>query len=116
MGIAPWSPLAGGVLTGKYNNGRPPGSRGAESQWLDRLLVPTNLERVRDFCTLAREEGEQPETLALAWLLHNQGVDTVIMGATRIEHVDNNIRAANVDLSPSLYETIAQLFTAGGTP
>ena len=116
MGIAPWSPLAGGVLTGKYNNGRPPGSRGSESQWLDRLLVPTNLERVREFCTLAQEQGEKPETLALAWLLHNEGVDTVIMGATRIEHVDNNILAANVELSPSLNETIAQLFTAGGTP
>jgi len=113
MGIAPWSPLAGGILTGKYNNGRPAGSRGAESQWLDRMLVADNIERVQKFCSLAAEAGHAPEALALAWLLHQSGVNTVITGATRTEHIDKNLVAADLELDSDLLARISNIFSAG---
>ena len=113
MGIAPWSPLAGGILTGKYNEGRPAGSRGAESNWLDRHLGNDTLERVRQFCILAHESDHTPEELALAWLLHHDGVDTVITGATRSEHVDKNLRAANLVIDAGLHQEISRLFATG---
>jgi voltage-dependent potassium channel beta subunit len=110
MGVAPWSPLAGGILTGKYNDGRPAGSRGADSKWLDGNLVPENIARVRKFCLIAQEAGIAPEALALAWLLHQKGIDTVITGATRIEHVDKNLVAAELELEPALVQQVSDVF------
>ena len=112
MGVAPWSPLAGGVLTGKYNTGRPPGSRGAESAWLDRVLVPETLKKVQAFCDLANDVGARPEALALAWLLHHPGVDTVLIGATRPDHIDKNIEALKIELEGPLFDRISSLFPA----
>jgi aryl-alcohol dehydrogenase-like predicted oxidoreductase len=116
MGIAPWSPLAGGVLTGKYNQGKPPQSRGAQSGWLDRTLTPENIERVREFTNLAQEAGHLPEQLALAWLLHQPGVATVLTGATRLEHVDKNRVAADLELDADLLGRIDQIFSEEGSP
>jgi aryl-alcohol dehydrogenase-like predicted oxidoreductase len=116
MGVAPWSPLAGGILTGKYNEGKPPKSRGAQSGWLDSKLTAQNIDRVRAFTSLAQAAGHLPEQLALAWLLHQPGVATVLTGATRPDHVDKNRGAADLELDGDLLGRIEEIFSEGNTP
>ncbi|TVQ97751.1 MAG: aldo/keto reductase [Deltaproteobacteria bacterium] len=110
MGVVTWSPLAQGLLTGKYNEGVPPGSRGATSSWLDAHLVPETLERVRAFCALADDLGLRPAELALAWALHVPGITSVITGASRPEQVEENAAAAGVELAPETLDRLDALF------
>jgi voltage-dependent potassium channel beta subunit len=100
VGLVVWSPLAGGLLTGKYEGGIPPESRGARTNWLETKLNERNLGRVRRFAALAREAGHEPAQLALAWVLQREEISCVITGATHPEQVLNNVRA--IDLRPSL--------------
>ena len=108
-----WSPLAQGLLTGKYAGGRvPPGSRGADAQrnrFLMPLLTEANLARAAHMGRVAAELGITPAQLALAWVLRRREVSAAIVGATRVEQVRENLAAADVDLSP---ETIARLEAA----
>lgn len=110
IGLVVWSPLAQGLLTGKYDSGRPAGSRGAESNWLDRVITDDNVERVRRLGRIAAELGLATNQLALAWLLHQPGVSSVITGATRPEHVASNVRAASVTLDAETLRAVSELF------
>jgi len=110
MGVVVWSPLAGGMLTGKYNDGVPSGSRADTTQWLEDKLTEGNLARVRGFCSLARETGVEPGQLALAWLLQRDEVSSVITGATRPEHVTSNLAAVEVQVPAHVNERIEALF------
>jgi aryl-alcohol dehydrogenase-like predicted oxidoreductase len=106
-----WSPLAQGVLTGKYlpgEGGPPAGSRatgpeGAEMSWLLRDEV---LEPVQEYAALCREAGYTPAAVALAWVLRNQNVSSAIIGASRPEQVAENARALDLDLDPDFVEAI----------
>lgn len=110
MGLVVWSPLAQGLLTGKYNDGVPAGSRAATTNWLERELTDDNLERVRAFCALAREAGLEPGTLALAWCLRRPEVSSVITGASRPEQVQRNVQAVSVTLDDDLVGALNTLF------
>lgn len=110
MGVVCWSPLAGGLLTGKYDDGVPEGSRAASGDWLKAKLTDANLERVRAFSGLAREAGVEPAQLALAWTLRQPGITSVITGATRPAQVVSNARAAEVEIGAELAESIDRLF------
>ena len=95
-GSTTWSPLHRGVLTGKYNNGIPAGSRGAlpEFQWLkDRLTDPHNIEKVKRLQGVADDLGISMAKLSIAWCLKNPNVSTVITGASRVEQVRENMLA-----------------------
>ena len=101
LGTTTFSPLASGLLTGKYNDRIPTDSRlGKESAWLQNIVVgearERRLERVRAFCAIAGEIGESPAALAIAWCLRNPHVSTVILGATRVEQLDQNIDALDL--------------------
>ncbi len=99
MGTTIWSPLASGLLTGKYNNGIPDGSRlGLEGfDWLkDRTLTTGRLERVKELGVLADELGVSLATLAIAWCIRNKDVTTAILGATREEQLKENMQALEV--------------------
>lgn len=117
MGLTTWSPLASGVLTGKYNDGIPEGSRMATKgyEWLrKRLETPegeARLEAVRRLAPVADEVGGTLAQLALAWCLKNPNVSTVITGATRPEQVEQNMKALDlVDrLTPSVLERIEEI-------
>src|ERR1043165_19434 len=88
MGTTIWSPLASGLLTGKYNNGIPEGSRLALEgfEWLkDRTLSNKRIEGVRKLYAMATELGTSLATLAIAWCISNPNVTTAILGATREE-------------------------------
>ena len=97
MGSTVYSPLAGGVLTGKYNDGIPEGSRGSDNRdWIEGQLDGGRLEKLRQLAHLAGELGVSMANLALAWLLKNPNVSTAITGATRPGHVTENVKACDI--------------------
>jgi voltage-dependent potassium channel beta subunit len=102
LGTTVWSPLAGGLLTGKYNKGIPEGSRATieEYEWLrerfesEQALL--NIEKVKKLAPIAEELGCTMAQLALAWCLKNPNVSTAITGASRPEQVVENMAALDV--------------------
>ena len=111
MGTTIWSPLASGLLTGKYNNGIPEGSRLALEgfEWLkDRTLSNKRIEGVRKLYAMATELGTSLATLAIAWCISNPNVTTAILGATREEQLTENLKALEIypKLTPELKEHI----------
>jgi voltage-dependent potassium channel beta subunit len=99
MGTTIWSPLASGLLTGKYNNGIPEGSRFALEgfDWLvDRWMKEDKIARVRKLGELANELGTSLATLSIAWCITNPNVTTAILGATKKEQLTENLKALEV--------------------
>lgn len=96
LGTTIWSPLASGVLTGKYNDGIPAGSRLERIEWLRKARTEERVEKVRRLSGLARELDCSMAQLALAWCLTNPDVSTVITGATSEAQVRENLAAAGV--------------------
>jgi aryl-alcohol dehydrogenase-like predicted oxidoreductase len=104
IGFTPFSPLAGGWLTGKYAEGvePPPGSRMAlRPESYRRFESAATHRAIARFCELARQRGEEPAALAIAWLLAHPQVDAVIVGPRRPEHLKPALRALELALSPS---------------
>ncbi|MBN6149953.1 aldo/keto reductase [Xanthomonas sp. AmX2] len=99
LGTTIWSPLASGLLTGKYNDGIDPASRlgQAGNAWLHEEVIgppqQRRIERARRFTALAAELGAAPATLAIAWCLRNRQVSTVILGASRVAQLQENLGA-----------------------
>jgi voltage-dependent potassium channel beta subunit len=99
MGTTTWSPLASGVLTGKYNDGVPKGSRLdlPHMAWLrERVLDEKSIATVRALAPIAAEVGATLAQLAIAWCLKNPHVSTVITGASRPEQVVENLKALQI--------------------
>jgi voltage-dependent potassium channel beta subunit len=99
LGTTIWSPLASGLLTGKYLNGIPEDSRlkREELGWLaERLMTPENAEKVKTLHHLALELGTSLPKLGVAWCLKNPNVSTVILGATKEEQLKETLQAAEV--------------------
>jgi aryl-alcohol dehydrogenase-like predicted oxidoreductase len=96
MGLTTWSPLASGILSGKYNDGVPAGSRAAmeNMNWVRDRLTPELIGRMRRLTELASSLGVTTGQLAIAWLLRRKEVSSVITGATRMEQLDENLGAA----------------------
>ena len=107
-----WSPIAQGVLTGKYVPGQdlPQGSRATDDKgganMIARWMKDDVLERVQQLKPLADEAGLSMAQLAIAWVLQNDNVATAIIGASRPEQVFDNVEAAGVTLEPALLEKI----------
>jgi voltage-dependent potassium channel beta subunit len=111
LGLTTWSPLASGLLTGKYRDGIPAGSRGAlESMaWLqEQLRAPAANAAVAQLLPIAEEAGGSLAQLAIAWLTKNPRVSTVILGASRKSQLDENLGALQVAerLTPDLMARI----------
>ncbi len=103
LGATTWSPLASGLLSGKYRDGIPADSRAALPgyEWLrDRVTDPARLDKVRALEPIARELGGTLAQLAIAWCLKNPNVSTVITGASRVAQVHENMRA--LEIAPKL--------------
>jgi voltage-dependent potassium channel beta subunit len=99
LGITTWSPLASGLLTGKYNGGVPPGSRASLEgyEWLRHgIITPQNIEMVKRLESIAKDLNCTMAQLALAWCARNENVSTVITGATSSKQVEENMRALDV--------------------
>jgi aryl-alcohol dehydrogenase-like predicted oxidoreductase len=105
-----WSPLAQGVLTGKYHPGAPlpEGTRATSesAMFIRGFLKDEVLESVERYAAICREAGYTPAAVALAWVLRNPNVASAIVGATRPEQVIENVTALDVDLSDDLVAAI----------
>ena len=115
LGLTTWSPLASGLLTGKYLNGVPEGSRATLPgyEWLrDELTNPDHNQRVRRLQEVADQLGCSLAELAIAWCAHNPHVSTVITGASSVEQVHQNLRSLEVleKLTPAVLSRLDELF------
>ncbi|KAI3676868.1 hypothetical protein L1987_86482 [Smallanthus sonchifolius] len=111
IGLTTWSPLASGVLTGKYNSGVPPESRFALENYKNlaqRALVDDVLKKVKKLKPIADELDVPLSQLAIAWCAANPNVSSVITGATKEHQIEENMKAINVILmlTPDVMEKI----------
>jgi 1-deoxyxylulose-5-phosphate synthase len=107
VGIIPWSPLARGWLTGsRSREGERRTIRAETDAFGDTLYVPEDFDVVDRVDEVAAERGVPPAQIALAWLLHKPGVTAPIVGATKVEHLDDALAACELELSD---EEIARL-------
>jgi aryl-alcohol dehydrogenase-like predicted oxidoreductase len=110
-----WSPMAQGVLSGKYGVGKkiPKDSRAADekggSQTIKRFLRDEVLAKVKELKPIAREIGLTQAQLAIAWVLQNPNVGCAIIGASRPEQVIHNVTASGVTIPPELLERIDEV-------
>jgi aryl-alcohol dehydrogenase-like predicted oxidoreductase len=98
IGVIPYSPLAGGLLTGKYQRGKnpPPGSRGGESpEWINRKLTQRNQAILQELETISAETGLPINQVSLGWLMANPLVTAPIIGASSPEQLESNVEVVN---------------------
>jgi voltage-dependent potassium channel beta subunit len=110
IGLTVFSPLAQGLLTGKYNNGIPGDSRAETHEWMADEITEGKLSKVRQLMSIAEELGVTSPQLALAWVLRRPEVSAVITGASRPEHVKNNVKAAEITLDADVLDRIDKIF------
>jgi aryl-alcohol dehydrogenase-like predicted oxidoreductase len=111
VGFIPYFPLAGGFLTGKYKRGQaaPSGSRGENSPYVQKYMTDQNYDKIETLAAWAEARGRGLNELAQAWLLAQPQVCSVISGATRLEHVQNNVKAADWQLTPEEVAEVNQV-------
>jgi voltage-dependent potassium channel beta subunit len=114
LGLTTFSPLYFGILTGKYNDGIPAGSRASHEDmaWLRERITPERIAIVRQLTALAQELGLTTSQLAIAWVLRRKEVSSVITGASRLEQLDENLGAAEAveKLTNDILERIEAIF------
>ncbi len=103
LGSTIWSPLASGALTGKYLNGIPEGSRASLEgyEWLKKHMIDSDrgqerMKRVSKYIEIANEYNLNPSKLAIAWCLLNKNVSTVILGASKLEQLIENLSSTDL--------------------
>lgn len=112
VGLVVWSPLAMGLLTGKYDQGRPEGARLSDNEnWGKNFLTEENIQKVRDLKPVADGLGVTRAQLAIAWLLRQKGVSSVITGATRVEQIEETVKAAGVKMDADVLGRIDDILT-----
>jgi aryl-alcohol dehydrogenase-like predicted oxidoreductase len=114
LGTTIWSPLASGILTGKYNDGVPKETRlGIEDNaWLkDDILSKDKIARVKELASVAGDLGISQAVLAVAWCLKNQNVSTVILGASKEHQLKETLTASDAaeKLTPEVLQRIEQI-------
>lgn len=100
LGVTPWSPLKGGILSGKYRRGKPieqAAGRGA-TEWVSKVLDERIYDVIEALVAVAEEVGAPPAAVALAWVQGRPGVTSTIIGARTMEQVDANIAALDLGL------------------
>jgi len=109
LGILPWSPLAGGFLTGKFERGKAPDATsrlGAKPERMARYDNERNWKILEAVKAVAAEVSSTPSAVSLAWLLAKPQVTSVIFGARTVEQLDANLAAAELELSPKHVEAL----------
>ncbi|GIP11642.1 oxidoreductase [Paenibacillus macerans] len=111
VGIIPYFPLAGGILSGKYHSVKeaPAGSRADTDPNFGRFLDEERIALGRQVSRLAADRETSASALSLAWLMTRPAVSTVIVGATRPEQLEDNLRSVSVDLDPELLTQLNDL-------
>lgn len=125
VGVIPYNPLAGGLLTGKHNRSAPPpeGSRftlgTAAGRYQDRYWHDREFDTVEELAKVADEAGMHPVTMAVAWVLANKAVTAPIVGASRPDQLDASLAAAGVVLEKDLearLDEITHAYRTGDAP
>ncbi|HOZ98897.1 aldo/keto reductase [Mesotoga prima] len=112
LGLTVWSPLASGLLTGKYNKGIPEDSRLAKFPGLkkhleeNKLFSSENLKKVERLAAVAKKLDTELAQLALAWILKNENVSSIILGVSKVQQLRDNLKA--LDVKDKLTEEIAK--------
>jgi aryl-alcohol dehydrogenase-like predicted oxidoreductase len=114
LGQIVWSPIAQGVLTGKYLPGQPPpkGSRATDKSgagFIGWLMTDDVLTRVQKLKPIAQDVGVSLAQLAIAWVLQNPNVSSAIIGASRPEQVRDNAKATGITLDPGILKRIDEV-------
>lgn len=113
IGLVVWSPLAMGMLTGKYDDGVPAGSRFAENEgFAARFLTEAHREKVKSLAGVASDAGISRAQLALGWVLRQPGVSSVIVGATSVEQMEENLGAADLALDDATLQRIEEILAS----
>ncbi|MEE9312438.1 MAG: aldo/keto reductase, partial [Planctomycetota bacterium] len=111
MGLVTWSPLASGLLTGKYDEELPEGTRLWRSERLrEAYLTEENREKVRKFKGIADKAGCTRAQLSIAWVLAQKGISSVITGATKLEQLKSNLGALEIEITDELRTEIESIF------
>lgn len=114
LGVVTYSPLASGLLSGKYHDGIPSGSRLAKIEWLRNSLHPKHYRsQILQLESLAHDQGVTPAQLAIAWTLIQPGVSSVITGATHVDQLSENLGALNIAIGGQMQKRLQQLFAPG---
>lgn len=114
LAIIPWSPLAGGLLTGKYSDdGKGPAGSRYEKGAPGNRATPTAMEVVRKVVAMASARGVTPTAFSLAWCLNRPGVTAPIIGPRTVEHLEDNLKALEITLEAEDVETIDRLVPPG---
>jgi aryl-alcohol dehydrogenase-like predicted oxidoreductase len=109
LGILPWSPLAGGFLSGKYRKGQPPPDASRLTKWKDRLNgfdTPRHWRILDAVDAVGRELNASPSQVALAWLLRKRAVTSVIFGARTVAQLEDNLKAAELKLDDAQFKRL----------
>jgi aryl-alcohol dehydrogenase-like predicted oxidoreductase len=119
IGIIVYSPLAQGILTGKYKGGKiPRGSRATTKfkVWMEKWMKPEDLKKVSVLEKIARRRKKTPGQIALAWVLGEETVSSAIIGATSVEQLKENVKAGAVKLTASDREELEKAFPITESP
>jgi len=121
MGNVIWSPMAQGMLTGKYRSASevPAGTRLADeraNRFLKGYMTPENFATVERLRPIAEQVGCTMAQLALAWTLHQPGITSAIVGATRAQQITENAAAADISLPTSILTRISEVIPEASTP
>lgn len=111
MGMVAWSPLASGALTGKYDDGVPEDARLSRIDWLrEQILTDDNLAKIGRLKEIANDLGCTRAQLAIAYAMRCPQMTSVILGATKLHQLDDNLGALNVELDAGTMQTLQALF------
>ncbi len=106
MGITPWSPLKGGVLTGKYTRENKDEVEAKRGEWVTNNLTDRNLDIVEELVKVAKEVGCSPAECALAWVQAKDGVSSTIIGARTMDQLESNLKALEVTIPDELMQRL----------
>ncbi|HXY93818.1 MAG TPA: aldo/keto reductase [Acidimicrobiia bacterium] len=108
LGTMVYSPLSGGILTGKYRRGEdpPPDSRGARGNWV-RLLTDRAFDLADEVGKVAAEVGSTPTAVAIAWVMSRRGVTSAIIGPRTFEQYEQNMEGFDLELDPALVKRLS---------
>jgi 1-deoxyxylulose-5-phosphate synthase len=111
VGFVPYFPLAGGFLTGKYEQGQPPplGSRGEDARYVRNLMTETNYAKIASLSAWCKDHGRGLNELAQAWLIAQPQVCSVITGAKKLDQLLSNVKAADWELTSQELQEIDTL-------
>lgn len=109
MGVTPWSPLKGGVLSGKYSRANRPTDGRGSSEWVTRQLTERAFKVIDALDSVARQTGASPAQVALAWVQSRPGVVSTIIGARTLDQLHDNLKALDVHLLPEHLATLDEI-------